>query len=254
MKLKTADQFLEFVEQLQIKLAADSKEFQLVKEVVEEEKGSPELDISKPKIIDIDFDEEVEFEQYDLYSEEILKQVKSYCVTMMPQPGHTISTTSSDICLTVSIRNTGKINWPKGCKVVSLNTSPDTFKANPFNIKIGPNEEIKLDITVKNPGNSGQYTYIFSLADIKGRPFGIEFEFYFIVKPANSNSLFGQGFLNQPVTYNNPWNYTNSSYTPPTYTRDWNNTNYLQPTPNYNSWGQSTQQSNLFSNNDCKRF
>lgn len=78
MKLKTADQFLEFVEQLQIKLAADNKEFQLVKEVAEEEKGSPELDISKPKIIDIDFDEEVEFEQYDLYSEEILKQVKSY--------------------------------------------------------------------------------------------------------------------------------------------------------------------------------
>lgn len=48
---------------------------------------------------------------------------------MMPQSGHTIGQTSNDICLSITVKNVSKIDWPKGFKVKSLNTENDNVES-----------------------------------------------------------------------------------------------------------------------------
>lgn len=130
---------------------------------------------------------------------------------MMPEDGHTISVISSNICLTLLIKNTGKISWPKGFKVVSLNTSESAYDSKYNNVTIKKDEEIQLDVFIKNPKQVGVYNYIFSLADAEDRTFGTEFEFEFKVKDAPQ-----YGFGYNPIGFNN-------------YSRGWD----LQPQYNY---------------------
>jgi hypothetical protein len=147
------------------------------REVIEEKKEVSELDLTKPQIID--FDDE---SGYDNFSDEILKQCKAFCINHMPKNGHTINEFSSDICLTMTIKNTGEIEWPKGFKVITLNTSEYAYESKYNNILIKPGEEIQMDVFVKNPKVAGDYNYIFTLADAAGNAFGTEFEFEFHVK------------------------------------------------------------------------
>ena len=48
---------------------------------------------------------------------------------MMPQSGHTISQNSPDICLSITVKNIGKIDWPKGFKIKCLNEEYDTIES-----------------------------------------------------------------------------------------------------------------------------
>ena len=64
---------------------------------------------------------------YDIYSDEILKQLKSKFTKVSPQSGYTISTDSSDIWMSFNIKNNGKIAWPKGFKISTLNTDKNAI-------------------------------------------------------------------------------------------------------------------------------
>ena len=73
---------------------------------------------------------------YDIYSDEILKKLKSSLLKTTPQWGYIISTDSWDICLTVNLKNKGKITWPKGFRVKTLNTDQNAIESKSMEITI----------------------------------------------------------------------------------------------------------------------
>lgn len=181
LKFRTQDHFNRFMKDLSAMYSPQKKP---KKEMIEERKEVSELDLTKPQIIDFD-----EQSGYDDFSDEILRQCKAFCISHMPKNGHTINEFSADICLTVTIKNTGEIDWPKGFKVITLNTSEYAYESKYNNILIKPGEEIQMEVFVKNPNAAGDYNYIFTLADAKGNAFGTEFEFEFHVKSSNNYRL-----------------------------------------------------------------
>lgn len=65
--------------------------------------------------------EEYEFymKESEKFTDENLKNCRSVLTQMMPRYGHTIYVNDSDICLTVTMKNTGEIAWPKGFRIWS---------------------------------------------------------------------------------------------------------------------------------------
>ena len=113
LKLKTSHDILSFIENLKGKNQEKPNPVEEWKEP---------LNRDQPIIIDAP-KEPIKIDPYyqesDKYPDEILKDLSAVLVQMMPRSGHIINTISSDICLTVNLKNTGEIEWPKGFKIWS---------------------------------------------------------------------------------------------------------------------------------------
>ena len=172
LKFKTPEEFINFMQNL-----SDEHEAKQQKVAREEEKIS-ELDISKPKIIDHVFD----FENKTGASDALLEMSKAICTKVMPMSGHIISLDSDNIYLTATFKNWGNVAWPDPFQIICLNMHCDAYYSEKCNISKMPNQEIAIEVVIKNPGTIGHFNYIFSLSDNVGNPFGTEFSFDFEVK------------------------------------------------------------------------
>jgi hypothetical protein len=225
LKFKTSDHFNQYKKDLLNKYPDildlnDADPVNKVPEIVKiEEDKDQNNDNGVPKIINnisksvfhptysnfdlLDFED---IGKYDVYTDDLLEQCKVTCLNTSPSDNHCISLNSSDICLTVSLKNDGKVNWPKGFTIKSLFSSEGTINVQLNEITIKPNEQILLDIFIKNPKAEGKYFYMFTLIDINGRKFGSEFSYAFAVKQRGNlfgglNDYQGYGKLSSSCAY-----------------------------------------------------
>ena len=198
------DLLLKFPEILEIEQNKEKLKKEEQDEAKIREEGSPiraksPAALHKPKVIDAIskisdpiYDSYIDFQDLDkndVYSDELLKSCKSRMVKMTPGMNHVISIYSSDICVTVCLRNTGTIAWPRGFKVKLMGLKKEAIKTTKNYVVIEPDDEIMLDIFIKNPKEVGSYYYVFTLVDVNGRSFGDQFLYTFEVK--KSSYMFG---------------------------------------------------------------
>lgn len=107
----------------------------------------------------------------------------------------------------MNLKNSGKVAWPRGFKIKNLLGTDDSIQSHLNDVVLLENEQIMLDIFIKNPKAVGKYYYMFSLVDFNGRKFGKEFSFKFEVK--NNSFIYNNQYAapvnpySVPVRYNN---------------------------------------------------
>lgn len=96
--------------------------------------------------------------------------------------GHIISPYSDSIYVSVTIMNTGKVDWPVPYHITCLNMHCSAYDCAGSYKSVQPGQEVAIEVIIKNPGSIGHFDYHFSLADNLGKSFGTVFSFDFEVK------------------------------------------------------------------------
>lgn len=113
-------------------------------------------------------------------------------VSSMPKTDYTIDESQASIHLTLTVKNSGGLEWPSAFMVCLLDVSCNThqvekskdelFRSRPVEKIVKSDSEIEIEVILQNPEVEGEYQYLLSMCTLDSVPFGDMFKFKLNVK------------------------------------------------------------------------
>lgn len=193
LKLRTPGDWLKF----KLILSQLYHQEVLSDEELEEEKVSEKKDsLYAPRVIDTSIKKELICP--------VLKADEAYeaeLISTMPKSPYTIDYNTKSVCVTCTMKNTGKIEWPSafmiklvGCNNQKLMDSPEFDELVLYqpvvDKSVKPGREWEINVMIQNPRIVGDTKFKLQMSMLSGLVFGTSFDYEVSVKDEGHGNIF----------------------------------------------------------------